>query len=329
MKGLLWLICSFGYCFGQSQWTEDVIDDILVQVKVNPLEAVQEVNERGKTAYNFGLIVMRAGRFDDALDWYEALTVYYDSAEYLFGKAWVHFHKGEPDHALEAGNFVLERSADVKTKARCHYMMGQIWLEDMEMKKAEHHFQSSLKLYADLNLRGGQYLSYAGLAAVAVNQREYSQAQDFIGKALAFNIQLKKPYTLGYVNDLLAEIAFQKGEYDVALEHSIKAGNEYEKDKDIRNQRLATVKVGFFQVLTGDIEAGYSTAKAIDEVVRKEDQVQLAMLNNLTWMVLYRCSGRDYTNLVSEFREWIEIRKKKGQFFQLLAFSQTVPCPAP
>lgn len=329
MKGIFWLICCAGYCFGQSQWTEDVMNDILEQVKVNPSEAVDKVRKRGKTAYDFGLKVMQTGRYDDALDWYEALTIHYDSAEFLFGKAWVHFHKGELESALEAGVFVLERSANVKIKARCHYMMGQIWLEDMEMEKAEDHFRNSLELYAELNLRGGQYLAYTGLAAIEVNRREYSKAQDFIGKALAFNIQLKRPYTLGYVNDLLAEIAFQKDDYVVALEHSLKAYSEYEKDQDSVNRNYASAKVGLLQVLTGDIDGGYATAKSIDAIVEAENQTQLGMLNNLTWIILYRCSGRDYSSMLSEFRGWIESRKKKGYFSQLLAFSQTVPCPSP
>jgi len=325
MKLILFLI-SFPV-FSFTQWTETEMTDLLAQGKINPPEAIEKLAERGTSAYNFGLILLRANRQNDALDWYEALTIFYDSAEFLFGKAWVHFQIGEPEAALEAGEFVLERSEDLKTKARCHYMLGQIWLEDLNPQKASDHFGNSLRLYAELGLRGGQYLANAGLAASAIQTRQYALAQDFIGKALAFNIQLKKPYTLGYVNDLLAEIHFQEGDYPLALDHSLRAHAEYEKDADLRNQQLALVRIGFFQILSGDINAGYDTAKKVDTLAAESENPKLAMLNNLTWMVLYRCSNNDYTAMRQEFETWAKAVKQKDYYANLLIFSDTVSCP--
>ena len=313
--------------------TDVEIQQALALVDKQPEKAIALVTSLRVTPYNFGRNLVTAGKTEEALTWYVALTIATDDPQYVFGKAWTHWRKGEVHQALEDGAYLLTLKLADKVLARTHYMLGMIHLSRQGLKLADKHIAASLTAYRKLGMNGGQYLCHMARAFIALERNAFDHAEASAELALSFNNRLRSPYSLGKYYEVYSSIHFSnppaKPNFAEALHYAALAQAEFEKSGENEHLYVSLATQGLLHAFLGDFEAAFRIATKVDDFGRPKKYAYLGYYNSLTWMYLHRCNdlADDVAQMKVALQDWSKEKQNGKRLERLLYLVENIPCP--
>ncbi|MDJ0836548.1 MAG: hypothetical protein QNK37_08520 [Acidobacteriota bacterium] len=141
-------------CFCQNRWKEKEIENIL---SLEITEALEILEEKGITPYNFGRDLLDSGRGEQAKKWYRNLGIKTKEYKYLFGLAWAKWHTGDSAGAFRDAYYLLDKDISKITRARTYYMLGHLYYAERKIQESKKNLERSRDLYAKLNKDGGSF----------------------------------------------------------------------------------------------------------------------------------------------------------------------------
>lgn len=291
-------------------------------------EALAKLSMLQKSPYDFGLELNAAGRHDDALLWYNTLTKKFNDPIYFVGKAWTHWLRQETDQAKKDASLLIKSDVSELVRARAHYLLSIIAVEEESLIQAESHSNQSHALYESLSNDGGLYLVKMIQAKIALLNSNFEEAEALIVEALSHNAQLPVPYPEANASELRGEIALRSGNWPLALEYATEARNFYFAANDDQNGWLMTARMGLLNAVLGNVANAYFLARETDAMAKAKKMDVIRAYNYLTWVYLDRCSGKRYQKRSQEIRQWLKHQKtEQPGLLDLLDFVEKLSCP--
>ncbi|CAM2065385.1 Tetratricopeptide repeat protein [Sulfidibacter corallicola] len=283
------------------QWS--IVRQYLLDHDVDGLEA--HLAQRGTTPYKYGLSLVSHINSNDAQWFFEELALATNDPEFVFGRAWIHWKKGNIPLAERDALFVLEQRPRPIVAARCNYLLGFVWTETNQYDKALEAFERAFTGYAALNKPASMLRTLKGFAYATINLGDLDAAESYLERALDLANQLNPHPNLGYFFELKTRISFAKGDYVESLRYSRLCYEEYAKINDLESMVSARINIGFFNVLNGNLREGIENALEADRHIKIHNFVRASRTNNAVWMLIYRCRNQDYQTLERDLKEWI------------------------
>jgi len=107
-KGTLILVlalATFGY--GQNSWDDNEITSIFDGIDVTA--ALDRVEAKGITPYDFGRDLLDMGYPDKAKEWYVAVGIHTKDLQYVYGLAWAKWYSGDNTGAINESIFIIAK----------------------------------------------------------------------------------------------------------------------------------------------------------------------------------------------------------------------------
>lgn len=335
---MLLTFCNAFAC-GQSsgdkeKWADDEIADVFDGIDVNG--ALQRVEDKGITAYDFGFHLLRSGHPDKAIAWYNAIGIKTKQPKYIYGLAWMKWVTGNAQGAIDDARYILARNPPPILHARTLYLLGAVSVDEFDFEAARHNLKAGIEAYKALGKDGGQYLCYTMLAKCAVYEGRFDDVEPLLETAAAFNEKVeakgKKPYSKGAHHEIMSELAYARGDFVGALIEARESSAAYRLGEEHLAAEVDS-KVAFLLILNGEPRAAKKLATALwDEHHDKRNRGRLLAYNAITLMKLSLCSGNDLDAKDKEnsARAWAKSGPGGKQLIKLMTWAQSeknFPCP--
>jgi len=295
--GSLLLLCIVApFVRIQNPISKEDAAEIFDGIEVDVTRAIEAIEARGITPYDFGMDLFAAGDVEGAKKWFQTLAIATEDLQYLYGLAWVKWKTGDTLGALQDCAYILsQESASDLLRARIHYLMGSSSFDGREMEKAEKYFRKGIELYKKLGKYGGQYLCLIELAKVEAERREYDHALETLEKAMSANERLGEkgiePYGHGRYWELVGNIRFLQRDFEGALHANEMSEAAYRKSGEIFQSDEVLAKMGLLKFMMGyPREASEIASDLWDRFHNDTARLRLMAYNNVTLMALDRCS---------------------------------------
>ncbi|MDJ0841024.1 MAG: tetratricopeptide repeat protein [Acidobacteriota bacterium] len=292
--------------------------------------AKNAVTSLGTKPYSFGTRLISDGHHDLALEWFIGMIEASHGKEkgtYYYGKAFTHFRKGEYEQAMADAKLILEAGSTDIIRARTYYLLGLLHSNREDYEKAMHSYTLARNLYEELGKYGGVYLSFAGMARIAIYQRDYSSGEQLIKRADDARLLSSKTIGAGRLEELKADICFMRADYAGFVEHCRVALKAYQVEKRSELVLWVNVRIGLGKALLGEFSDAYDLAVANDQTIHITNNIAAFHHNNLTRILYRRCSGIDYAELKEPYLAWAKTEKLESKLLELLALVESIKCP--
>ena len=277
--------------------------------------------------YKFGQNMATVeGRLDDAIIYFVNMARHKKDPVFYFGKAWVHWQKQEVGYAQEDVIKLINSDANALLKARSHYLLGNIRMQNHDIDEAFESAEESEKLYQLLGKNGGLYLANILKAAIEIKREDYESGIKAIEAAERYNKKIKNPYPKGRSYELFAEIYFQQADYEKAISYSNLAKDDYFRSNQDQNAWGMTTRIGLCYALLGKYGRAHTITLEVDAFSKGKKFDRIKIYNYLTIMFLDRCKGLDYQARRSEILNWINHQSAKSPLRGLFSFVENVSC---
>ncbi|MDJ0836233.1 MAG: hypothetical protein QNK37_06920 [Acidobacteriota bacterium] len=295
----------------------------------NVASAVEIITSNGMTPYDFGIKLMQRGEVDEAIFWFETLGRTYDNPKYLFGRAWVRYKSGNYSGALEDALYLSEKDISIKLQARTSYLLGNLGLKVNDYSLARKYLQICTDLYQKINHRTGIYSVYLLLAAVEVSDKNPSNAETYLQKALSIHKELKKPRDLGFYYDVKSEIAFLAGDYKACFSFCQKAKEEYLSSGQTMAADSAEVKIAMLYFMMGKPQDAYNIAANIASKYHDQQEGKVYAYNNALLARLASCGqdSKQYNMRKDHVINWAKSSVGDGNLLEVFEILENHPCP--
>ena len=334
MKYLLWIAVS-GFALTQVPLEQAEIDDIFLGINIDASSAIEKVEAKGITPYDFGFRLLDAGEVEKSIKWFQSLAIATNDLQYVYGLARVKWKTGDSIGAMKDCQFILAKDPAKLLRARTYFLLGSFHLEARQFEDSEKYLRTSLDLYQELNKDGGQFLCLMELGHLMVRKKMFDEGMALLHQALDANERVgqkgKKPYSLGRYYEILSVIHFFQSDFEkalVAVEDAMAAYIEVGKT-DLFDELLA--KKALLKLLTGNpSEASDLAAHLWHEFHDDPNRGRLMAYNNVTLMKLALCSQdpEDAEQRKSTALAWASFAQDGEALRELLQFVENeISCP--
>ena len=336
------MVCFFlgcGLALAQGVWENDEMDAIADGVNFDIEVALERLEEKGVTPYDFGIDLLYSGRPDKAKKWFETLGIATKEPQYLFGLAWVKWQSGDNHGALKDGHYLIHKNPPPLIRARTLYLLGTINIDEKDFKRAREDLQKAFDAYAAIEGKyGGQYKVLTMIAWAAVVEGKYEEVLELLDRALEFNEKARdiglKTQSLGRYLEIIAEMFFRQGDYSSALRKADESRAAYQASGELFAADIMQVKIGLLKLMTGEPKAaGEIAADLWERFHDRPDRARLLAYNEITLMKLDQCAQNETSRAEREkaVRAWATSAAGGKALLELLEFvgdRAKVPCPA-
>lgn len=266
--------------------------------------------------YEEGRKIIQAEGPEAAIAYFEKVAMGKGSMHALFGLGWAWWEDGNIEESEVVTTFVLTRAKGKNLKANCNFLLGYIYSQKGELPKAELHMGKARDIYEEMGKLDNLSKALCGLASIQIKSQNFLEAEMTLAKADDVYQQFKKEDDLkgpkkptqGYYYELLSRVSFGLGHYSQALENSKLSYKHYVEAGDEARAIQTLSAVGYYKILNGQIEEGLEDTKRVDEAIyaTESEFKRLSYYNAINWIIAYRCSGHDYSEIERSVREGIE-----------------------
>ncbi len=316
----------------QNTWDDDEITRIFDGIDVTA--ALQRVEEKGVTPYDFGLKLLNMGYPDKAKEWYVAVGIHTKDLQYVYGLAWVKWLTGDSQGALNDSKYILARKPTPLIKARTLYMLGAINVDEYKFGAAQEYLQAGFEAYGELNKPGGQYLCLSMMAMGAVFERNLDKVEQLLEQSLEYNEKNGqrgyKPDDMGRTYEIISELRFAQGNYDSSLLAAQQSVEAYRTALKHSFADEVEAKVALLYFLNGEPKAARKLATQLWEKHHTaRDRGRLLAYNSITLMKISLCAQRNEDAAEKELaaRAWANSGPGGKALIKLLEWIKDTPCP--
>ena len=189
-------------------------------------ERIQDAHGRALALATLGFVDRLSGHYDQALlRFHEALAVFrtvgdrVSEVDALTNIAQIRQDRGEPevaDRLLNEAVVICRSLRAPRLAAQTEYRVGEFFLQQEELARAERTFRFVLQLVRDERDLLGEAYVLQSLGAVHTRQRQFGQAETCLSAALSLARQLGDNLVLGRVLIAYAEFYLARGEPESA-----------------------------------------------------------------------------------------------------------------
>jgi len=286
-----------------------------------------------KENFKKGLDILKSSGAEAAIDYFSNTVLETDSFSALYGLAWSLWSNGDIKQSEIVASFVLKNASTPKLQANCHYLMGFTKLHRGKNEMAEQHFQTASELYRQEGSKTNLFRALCGIATVRLNQKEFLQAEEILNDAenLFFqndeHVGNPKIPPLGFFYQLKSNVYLGLTDYQKALSMAERSYSEFKANDDNYSAVQIRPTIGFLKILNGDIDGGIAETRRVDEIIysTKSEYRVLSYYNALNWILIYRCSGEPFEDMVAEIKAYNQ-EEKDIRLMELLEFVLAWPC---
>lgn len=312
-------------------FTDEQINRVMATLKEKGAFAAEEsIKKFDTSAYDFCMSIAGSDRRDEAIQLLNALTLVYEGEmeqRYFYGRSWVLFMDGRLDESMKGISLLLSHPLEKRIRARSLYLAGNIHLRWHKYRLALQHIESAEKIYTELGARGGIFLTTLRRADIALRTGDLDKGYELIDEARFLNSQLAVKYNESYINDVLGNYHIQEGNLEAAKQLTEEALEEYQTSEKEHSTIWMMIRKGHLLALSGDINGAYKTAYEVDRLIEKNGKlVREAHYNNLTWILLHRCSDFDYESMKLKMQAWAKSNNGGVELLKLLNRMETANC---
>ena len=110
-------------------------------------------------------------------------------------------------------------AAKGRSEAGTYHQLGVVAMQQRQWAQAEQHYQQALALFIEFNDRYRQASTYHNLGIVAAEQRQWAQAEQHYQQALTLFIEFSDRYRQASTYHHLGSVALAQGQWDQAEQH--------------------------------------------------------------------------------------------------------------
>ncbi len=315
----------------QDKWSEEeitsVFDGIDLTAALNKLEA------KDVTPYDFGFDLLRKGHKDRAKTWYSAMSTKTDDPKYAYALAWVEWATGNSAAALDDCKYVLAKNPTPLIKARTYYLLGTVNVDEFNFEAARKSLNAGLDLYRELGKVGGQYLCTSMLALCAVYEGEFHEVEPLLDKAEQLRQPVSKIYSGGRYHEILSLMRYEQNDFAGALIAAQDSVAAYRESEEYHLADEVEAKVGFLLLVNGQPKAAKATANRIwEKHHKKRSSGHLLAVNAITLMKISLCSDHfdDAESKEKSVRAWAKAGPGGKAVLKILNWTKDeneFPCP--
>ncbi len=214
----------------------------------------------------------------------------------LYKKAWLEYRAGFYQEAEQKAHAILgDDTSDLKLKADCHYLLGELKVTTGEFYKAIGFFTESYDLYGLTQRPENQYFSALGLVKSHTALAHYSEAQHFLDEAwlhyLADQKEGQKIEHLAIYYNQAERLALHRGDYPMALQHAKAYLDIYLTLGEQDGLAEVYSSLGFLYAANCDVDQGLLyTIRAQNLIFELHDQ-QKQVYNLINFILIQRIHG--------------------------------------
>ncbi|MBN2003326.1 MAG: tetratricopeptide repeat protein [Anaerolineae bacterium] len=254
---------------------------------VRAAELYQEVGDTanvGWSVMHVGLVDLKQANYDQAVKHHaralslaESLGDTYQIGIHLTNAGVVMLRLGAYSRAIQLFKKSLKmklENGDVTGQGFTHYYLGQVYLDQDDIEKADTAFKAARDLWLSLadNERVLSYIHHSqGLLALA--RQQYEQAVEHFQQALTQNNKLALKAEVIENYSYLSQACLGLGRPDEALDLSIKAITLLASQKDVEEEQRIYLNHYLVLKMRGDPEALDYLKQAYDEMTKQAERI--------------------------------------------------------
>lgn len=272
-------------------------------------------SEQQDLPYETGRKILHSQGPEAAIAYFEKLATEKGSLKGLFGLGWAWWEDGNIEEAELITKFVLKRAKGDNLKGNCNFLLGYIYSQKGQLQAAEMHMSDARDIYEKRSKLDNLFKATCGVASIQIKSQNFLEAEETLaaGREVLERFEKsqgpkpKRKLSRGYYYELLSRVAFGLGHYSQALAHSKDSYDHYSNAGDKVRSVQALSAVGFYKIINGYIEEGLEDTKRVDEEIylTKSEYKRLSYYNAINWVIAYRCTDHDYSDLEQSIREGI------------------------
>lgn len=243
-----------------------------------------------------------------AFAWFDELSRRKPLPRYQYGKAWSLKTLGNNEESRELAESALAQNPSGLVKARLHYLLGLLDLQENKLDASETNTKQSLSLYSELANFGGKHLCYVNLAFVSIKRKDLSGAELYLSMAVKANLKATPPFSTARINELRSSLFWQMQDIKAALQWAEEAKREYYRNGEYKNGWTLQVNVGMFLALQGHLDEAKRIGKDIEALGQGLDDSSVFMQTQLLLIMVDRCKGIDYTLRKTTIEGWSKFK---------------------
>ena len=333
------LLVFFQFTSGlsQTEWTPEEVESVLGGVDIQVDQALDALEKKGVTPYDFGFHLLRNGHVDKAKAWLKVIGIKTKDLKYIYGLAWMKWITGDSQGAINDVKYILARNPPALLQARTLYLLGAVSVDEFDFEVARNNLNAAIEGYKALEKLGGQYLCVTMLAKCAVFEGDFHLVEPLLERAAELNegvkLKGKKPYSAGAHHEILSELRYAEGDYQGALTEAKNSAEAYRVGEEFHLADDVDAKIAFLLLLTGKPKDAHRLASQLwQENHDKRDRERLLAYNSITLMKLSLCSGNDQDadDKENAARTWAEAGPGGKALINLLNWAKeekNFPCP--
>ena len=270
-------------------------------------------------------ILMKEGP-TKAIVYFEELLRKNDDPKSLYYVGWSLWRDGNSEEAEAIAEFLIKKAPSERILGHCYYLLGIIETDRLN-PEAVNLFDRAIENYSNIGANSSLYGAYCAKAASLIFQEKFLDAHTNLSKGLIYRKKSKNPNDTAYYYELLSRVFFGTMDYNAALDAARESHKGYLENGDPISATHALSSVAFYEILTGQAEAGVLKNKEIDEIIYSdgEEYRKLSFYHAINWILVLRCAEEDYSDYEDEVNRYLN---QSMDFFlkRLLNFSLTWNC---
>ncbi|UCG53635.1 MAG: sigma 54-interacting transcriptional regulator [Candidatus Latescibacterota bacterium] len=145
--------------------------------------------------------------------------------------------------------------------------LGDIALEDGDLKTAEKHYEESLRIARRMEAINEEMGALRRLSSISLRQKRYDEARNYADGAFDLVQRIGSRYENAQIEDIFGDLEFEKGHHTEALRHYEKAASQFTSLSKYRLAAKVFAKIGIVHAETGNtFEARHNLDRAHDFV---------------------------------------------------------------
>lgn len=322
---------------GQEPWQPGELESAYNLKETAP--TLQLLEKKATTPYDFGIKLLRNGKSQMALAWFQQMTTEtlerdeQEAQQYLFGFACVRASLGDITGALEDLDLILTRDPKPLLIARANYLKGQLIEQNQE---ALHYFEKAISEYTKLGLVGGQYrvkkriaATHLALGDLETANRCLTQLDELKPKIVKRGINI--PHE-GLNFELKGELLLARGDFQGAVQQFKKGRQLYQAEGLNHQSDMLEAKIALFTLASGFPAEAHRLAEALVNKCKSTNNLKVAAYNAITLIKLSLCANQtdDAAYIEQSFHAWLKDNPDNKEILNLLVWAKSrdkFPCP--